>query len=455
MMSRLIQLSNIVEGEERVRKLDIAEAMAIQHSTNPIHTHTATRWTIEAAKETATRTQHKLSTLPIKVIYRLLERAMDYYLVDEEDYNFISDHTGNPIDFVCEGLCFINNWCRDLQPFYEQCLKQESVYIKNSAPVVVVLPSNSDQEVGYVLAQTLLSRNATIVRPSSQGASAYATVAFVKAFNRAVDEESDPSLEFLKGAISVIHTGTDYLKQLSVTGWNYIFFGSDQTIQKIRDKLYGYCTPRTLIGYGTGLSTSVVLEDADLEDAVEKVLQSITINTGNECVSTDIVYIHEAVYDSAVTQLNQQAKQIRVGDPLQRENIGCGMAANEAFIEQQLVQVRGKTLNRRGGHIAPTLVALHDYETTLEYPGPIASIRKFTSQNHLAHLISRDLRDNEKSKNLVTSVFTQSTEQFKQLLPHLKAYMVKHNKATHDFNISKPHQGVMILEELVERVYLD
>lgn len=58
-------------------------------------------------------------------------------------------------------------------------------------------------------------------------------------------------------------------------------------------------------------------------------------------------------------------------------------------------------------------------------------------------------------KNLVTSVFAQSRATFEALLPVLRAYTVKFNKDTNDFNIALAHQGVYLVRDLMDPVYVD
>ena len=89
------------------------------------------------------------------------------------------------------------------------------------------------------------------------------------------------------------------------------------------------------------------------------------------------------------------------------------------------------------------------------YPGPIASVRPFKNIEHLSSFIKKDLHDNNMKKNLVTSVFARSKQIFQDLLPYLRAYIVKYNKDTYDFNIALAHQGVYLVRDLMDPVYVD
>lgn len=94
-------------------------------------------------------------------------------------------------------------------------------------------------------------------------------------------------------------------------------------------------------------------------------------------------------------------------------------------------------------------------ETAMEYPGPVCSVRAFTDLDELTHLSRKDRRDNRKSKNLVTSIYTQSADTYQQCLRIAQAYTIKRNKPTHAFNPMLPHQGVYLLRELVDVMWVD
>ncbi|KAL2010806.1 hypothetical protein VTN00DRAFT_3524 [Thermoascus crustaceus] len=75
------------------------------------------------------------------------------------------------------------------------------------------------------------------------------------------------------------------------------------------------CLKPCLLELG-GKAPAVVLEDADLEDAVDAVLFGALSNSGQICMSTERVIIHTSIADAFTTLLASRAKQIKVGNHL-------------------------------------------------------------------------------------------------------------------------------------------
>ena len=177
--------------------------------------------------------------------------------------------------------------------------------------------------------------------------------------------------------------------------------------------------------------------------------------------SQPILSISRKIYLKIVfAMLQEEARKYKSGDPFDPEKMGYLELENENFIIGELIR-RGKigdlnfTQERGRRLIHPSLIPLNRYETSLEYPGPIASIRRFGGLNELSYLIEKDLSDNGMKRSLVTAVFTDSKEKFDEVMLLLRAYLLKRNKPTHDFDILLPHQGIYLLEQLVEKIYID
>jgi len=479
MVNDLITVPSYILGEERMSPKHLRRIISGISGKPMLEVHDVDKWGLVSAIKTASKTQHQLENIPLEKIIGVLSRSVDYYFDDDSKYNVIVSLTGSPITFVREGTKFVKDWCKDLNPYLSLALEGNNVYFRNSAPVVAILPSNSEQEVPYVLAQTLLSRNATIIRPSSLGASSYSVFEFVSALNKGIDKTNDPSLEPLRSAISVINTQSrDYLDSLSIDGWNYIFFGDNFTVKEIEANIREKCSPRKIISYGTGLSMSVILDDSNLDETIRNIMESVIVNVGNECTSTDVVYVKNEMYDVVLRRLQQEAEKYRSGNPFDPRTIGLVEQNNVDYITGELLK-RGKLEFLKSSDVElsdlsknstdlfdvqpyekrrlihTSVVPLSKYETAMEYPGPIVSVRPFTDMEELREIIEKDLRDNGMEKNLVTSVFTEDEKSFYSVLPLLRSHTVKLNKPTHDFNILLPHQGVYIVRELSNPVFID
>ena len=78
-----------------------------------------------------------------------------------------------------------------------------------------------------------------------------------------------------------------------------------------------------------GNNAFVVLEDADLDSAVEGAVWSAFFNSGQVCAAASRFYIHESLYDRFAEKFVAAAKLVRYGDPTSMETV-MGPLAYEA-----------------------------------------------------------------------------------------------------------------------------
>jgi aldehyde dehydrogenase (NAD+) len=67
-----------------------------------------------------------------------------------------------------------------------------------------------------------------------------------------------------------------------------------------------------------GKAPNIVFEDADLDHAVTSSLFAIYLNQGQACVSGSRLYVQESIYDKFMEKLIEEAKKIRLGNPLEQ-----------------------------------------------------------------------------------------------------------------------------------------
>ncbi|OIJ13646.1 aldehyde dehydrogenase [Anaerobacillus alkalilacustris] len=85
-------------------------------------------------------------------------------------------------------------------------------------------------------------------------------------------------------------------------------------------------------------SPCIVLEDANLEDAVEAITSGSFWAAGQNCLGVQRVYIQEGIYETFTNQLVARTKQYRVGDKLLEEtDMGPLITEKEAIRVERLV----------------------------------------------------------------------------------------------------------------------
>jgi len=127
--------------------------------------------------------------------------------------------------------------------------------------------------------------------------------------------------------------------------------------------------PKPVIVEMGGKNPTIVSRNADLEEAAEGVMRAAFGFGGQKCSANSRVYVERPVYDEFVRLLVEKTRQIKVGDPLSRQN-WLGPVINERAVakyEKAVAEARhdgqiaigGERLTdagREGGwYVAPTV----------------------------------------------------------------------------------------------------
>lgn len=81
-----------------------------------------------------------------------------------------------------------------------------------------------------------------------------------------------------------------------------------------------------------GKAPFMVMEDADIDKAVEAAVIARYANCGQVCICNEMVLVHEKIADEFSERLVKRVAQIKLGDPMQ--NIGMGPSTSPAAIER-------------------------------------------------------------------------------------------------------------------------
>ncbi len=149
----------------------------------------------------------------------------------------------------------------------------------------------------------------------------------------------------------------------------------------------GAALKKTVLELG-GSDPFIVLEDADLDEAVRTAVTARIINNGQSCIAAKRFIVVQAVADAFEEAFARRMEALRVGDPMDRAT-DLGPLAREDLLDelqdQVIRSVRAGAVLRTGGHrldrpgffYAPTVLtgvapgmAAHDEETF----GPVAAV---------------------------------------------------------------------------------
>jgi len=208
-----------------------------------------------------------------------------------------------------------------------------------------------------VVVPALLAGNTVLLKPSPL------TPLVGRHFERAFGEGTPLDL-----VTSLIVTNAQASRLINDPRINYVAFtGSVATGTKV----YRQAAARLLdVGLELGgKDPAYVAEDADLDFAVENIIDGACYNAGQSCCAVERVYVHRARYREFLDRSKSRLKHYRLGDPLDEKTTMGPLARREAprFLESQVndavrrgarLLLGGKRLKgARGNFFLPTLLA--------------------------------------------------------------------------------------------------
>ncbi len=419
--------------------------------------------------------RNELKKIKLEKIINLIKKSMEYYFAAEESYSAVSKLTGSPHNFVKISIKELKQWALSLQDYIKMCFNSMTydevplvyegeviAYEKYvpAAPVIGILPKNSEAESVYLLLQILLSKNPCIIKTSSSLGSSFSSLELIKALNKAIGSFNDPELEIIRKSINIVNIFNSeserIIKKLEVENGIYVIFGSNETIKNVQNSLKN-SKPYKIIKMGTGFSISIVLHDADIPYAADEICTSASIDRGNDCVSTNIVYVEESVFDSFVDEVRHISHKYESKDPFADDNVVGYISKEDVdIIKARLSALKSDAvLKGLPDTIHLSVIELEEHNNFEEFPGPILGIRKFQNMEHFYRLFKKDLEKNDLDKNLVSSIFTKDNSKFHEISDNISSFTFKLNKGSQKMNFLLEHQGTYLIKELLDKRILE
>ncbi|MFK9093474.1 NAD-dependent succinate-semialdehyde dehydrogenase [Bacillus salipaludis] len=202
-----------------------------------------------------------------------------------------------------------------------------------------------------------------------------------------------------------------------------------------------------------GHAPFIVFEDADIDLAIEGVIQSKFASSGQQCVCTNRIYIHDNIYDAFAVNLKERVSQLKVGDGINETN-HIGPLINEGAIAKMKEQVEdalgkgasvlygGERLTGgeydKGFFYCPTLLLngkegmkiLHE-----ETFGPVVPLIRFSSEEEVIQ------RANDIEYGLASYFYTNDLSRMYRVSEKLEYGMVGINDSA-PFSVQAPFGGV-------------
>ncbi|MFP3239276.1 MAG: aldehyde dehydrogenase family protein [Caldivirga sp.] len=186
-----------------------------------------------------------------------------------------------------------------------------------------------------------------------------------------------------------------------------------------------------------GSDAMIILEDADLNKAVQAATVGRFDYAGQFCNATKRVIVREEVYDEFVRRLTESVARLKIGDPLSEDTDVGPLISREAvetmesFVNDALsrggkIIYRASKVPERGFYYPPTILeAPYDARVWVEEVfGPVLPVTKVKSDDEAVEVANRT------EYGLDASIFTRDFSRAYRLASRIKAGTVFINDTT-------------------------
>ncbi len=187
-----------------------------------------------------------------------------------------------------------------------------------------------------------------------------------------------------------------------------------------------------------GSDAFIILEDADIDKAVEWAVTGRINNNGECCVASKRFIAVEAIADEFLGKFKEKLSQLNVGDPMDRATQLGPLSSEEAAVQLAdqvkrsvdagaTVLLGGKRANRAGAFMEPTILTHLKPGIPAYYEelfGPVASFYRVKDEQAAIDLA------NDSPFGLGGSVFTKDIERGKRVADQIDTGMVFINHPT-------------------------
>ncbi|HUI28999.1 MAG TPA: aldehyde dehydrogenase family protein [Candidatus Acidoferrales bacterium] len=182
-----------------------------------------------------------------------------------------------------------------------------------------------------------------------------------------------------------------------------------------------------------GKSANIVLDDADLEVAIDGSIYGMFYHSGQCCEAATRLYVHEKVYDDFVPALVERSKKMVIGNPIEPAT-DIGPLISKRQRDRVLDYIEGGKKNgfkvllgggmpsapklAGGNFVEPTIFADVDNKSKIaqeEIFGPVLVVNKFRTDDEAVELA------NDSSYGLAAGVWSKDIERAKAIAERLQA----------------------------------
>lgn len=342
---------------------------------------------------------------PLKFAIAEVERAAQTFMVAAEEAKRITNEV-----ISLDWLDFANNT--------EAIVKHFPIGI-----VAGITPFNFPLNlVAHKVAPAIAASCPIIIKPASY--TPISAIELAKIMKRAGLHDGVFSVLPMSHKVSSSLFSDERIKKISFTG-----------SPEIGWKMKKNCEKKKITLELGGNAASIVTPSADINEAVNKSNTGAFAYSGQVCIHTQRIYVHETLFDEFVNNFIEKTKKQKFGDPQSIEtDISVMIDLDNALrVEQwinEAIKAGAEILfggKRDGSYVEPTIITKTNNRMKVcseEIFGPVVIIEKYNSFNEAIEMV------NDSKFGLQASVFTNNLEEMNLAFKKLEVGGVLINQAT-------------------------
>src|SRR5690625_148741 len=234
--------------------------------------------------------------------------------------------------------------------------------------------------------------------------------------------------EFHKGVINIVTGSSSEIGEVFLTDKRVrkVTFTGSTEVGKVLMKQGADTVKKLSLELG-GHAPIIILNDANIDKAVDGVISSKFRNAGQTCVCGNRVYVQSKIYDSFVDKFADKVKHLRVGNGMEK-GVDIGPLINPAAVKKvdnhvhdavkhgAKVVVGGVQPDEKGNYYMPTVIKDAGSDMLImneETFGPVAPVQRFETMEEAIKLA------NDTPYGLAAYVFTESVSQGTKVIEKL------------------------------------
>ncbi|MGB4107051.1 MAG: aldehyde dehydrogenase family protein [Alphaproteobacteria bacterium] len=289
-------------------------------------------------------------------------------------------------------------------------------------PVAIITAFNFPVAVwAWNAALALVCGDSVVWKPSEK--TPLTALACQKLFDKAVAKFRKAGHEIPAGLSQIVIGGRDVGEALSKNpAFPLVSATGSVRMGRAVGEMVAARLGRSLLELG-GNNGMIVAPSADLDMAVRSILFGAAGTCGQRCTSLRRLFVHEDVYKKLVPVLAKAYKQIRVGDPLDKNTLVGPLIDKAAFDQMQnalkkgqeqggKILVGGKRVGTKGYYVEPCIVEMPKQSEIVKHEtfAPILYVFRYSDLEKVIGM------HNDVPQGLSSSIFSNNVREAERFL---------------------------------------